>query len=130
MRDRPDTTCDGLPPRVLRAFLAGPRRARTIGDLCCAVGTSAGQLRAVVKRCGFGRYEGLLTWLRLETWKWLVSAGVDRTLAEAYLGILDRSNFRRACKRAGLATPWTNKRTDLLLACTDSCSKSSPGTLG
>ena len=94
---------------ILRAFLASPRTLHIKKDLCRAIGLSAGGLRSAVREGGFHRFEEMLTWLRSETWIWLVSAGVDRKLAEAYLGIADRSNFRRACKRASIEVPWQRR---------------------
>jgi hypothetical protein len=96
----------GLPPRLLRAFLAAPRSVHRLADLARGAGLPVGGLRALGRGLGLFRFERLLTTLRAETWKWLVSAGVDRRLVEDYLGITDRSNFRRACRRAGIALPW------------------------
>jgi hypothetical protein len=98
-----------LPPRLLRAFLAESRSIHTLGDLARGAGFSVGNLRALERDLGVPRFEGLLARLRAETWKWLVAKGVDRRVVEDYLGIADRSNFRRACRRAGIPVPWDGK---------------------
>jgi hypothetical protein len=98
-----------LPPRLLRVFLAAPRSVHTLAALACGAGLSVGELRALEKDLGLLRFEGLLARLRAETWRWLVSAGADRRVVETYLGITDRSNFRRTCRRARIAVPWSER---------------------
>lgn len=95
-----------MPPALLQVFLHSPRAARTIGEFSCASGFTPDALRAVEKDLGCRRFEALVTRLRADVYKWLVRAGVDRTVVEGYLGIEDRSNFRRACRRARITPPW------------------------
>ena len=62
--------------------------------------------RKVVHRAGFARAEHLFAALRYESWQWFAGHGFERSVFEDYLGIVDRSHFRRACQRAGLPAPW------------------------
>lgn len=101
-----------VPLALLRGFLGRPRAFRTIRDAARACGCSAAELRAVERKWECRRFEELVTRLRAGTWRWLRSAGVDRSVVEDHLGIKDRSDFRRACRRARIPVPWSgNERT-------------------
>lgn len=101
-----------VPPGVLRAVLAGARTSNTASALARSARISVRELRRIERQLGLHRVEGLVTVIRAEMWKWLISAGVNRDVVEAYLGIVDRSNFRRACERAGIPIPWRVAGTD------------------
>jgi hypothetical protein len=98
-----------VPPTLLRAFLAGPRTIRHIADFALAAGASREELRQVEKGIGCQRFEHLATRLRVDVWRWLVGAGVHRTVVEDYLGMTDRSHVRRACRRARIPVPWNRE---------------------
>jgi len=101
-----------VPPALLRGFLRSPRAAGTIRGFSRASGLAVDALRAMEKDLGCTRFEALVTRLRAGVYRWLASAGVDRTVVQDYLGIKDRSDFRRACRRAGIPVPWGgNERT-------------------
>lgn len=118
LRAKAHVALDDLPPALARiprpmveAFLADPASLRTVGDAGSAMGMSSRSVRATVRAAGFPRFERCLVWLRVETWRWL-AGHVDRPTLEACLGVTDRSDFRRACRRAGVPVPWSRTAVD------------------
>jgi hypothetical protein len=95
-----------VPKRVVSAFALHPVRPRGLADLCHVLAVSPAVGRQVVHRAGFARAEHLFAALRYESWRWFAGHGFERSMFERYLGIGDRSHFRRACQRAGLPAPW------------------------
>lgn len=95
-----------IPRRVLEVFVHKPAGVQTTVDFARALAESHGKVRDMVHSCGFERTEHLVTALRAESWVWFARAGVPRTRLEPYLGIYDRTDFRRACRRAGIEVPW------------------------
>lgn len=98
-----------VPPILLRAFVASPQTIKHMGDFALASGTSRAVLRQAAKDVGCDRFEHVVTRLRADVWRWLVSAGVDRRVVEDYLGVTDRSHVRRACRRARIPVPWNRE---------------------
>jgi len=92
--------------RLVSAFLERPALPRPFEALCrkLRMGNRAG--RQLVRDLGFVRCQHLITLLRVEAWIWLVERGLNRDVVEPFLGIGDRSNFRRACHRAQVSPPW------------------------
>jgi hypothetical protein len=91
---------------VVRLFVEDPSRVIRIRELCLALGIQNATASRVVAKLGFYRAEHLITFLRAEAWAWFVSRGLNRRIVEEFLGITDRSNFRRACQRAHIHPPW------------------------
>ena len=96
----------GIPASVVSAFALHPVRLRALADLCQMLAVSPAVGRRIVHRAGFARAEHLFAALRYEAWQWFAGHGFERSMFEAYLGIRDRSHFRRSCQRAGLPAPW------------------------
>ena len=96
----------GVSPMLVRAFLCAPQNVHTISRMSRALGVSPRRVRAAVQAAGSLRMEHLVARLSCQAWEYLTSRGATRWVAEAYLGIDDRSNFRRACNRAGTLVPW------------------------
>ncbi len=95
-----------IPRRVLEVFVHKPAGVQTTVDFAKALAVSRGKVRDTVHACEFERTEYLVTALRAESWIWFARAGVSRKRFEPYLGIYDRTDFRRACRRAGIEVPW------------------------
>jgi hypothetical protein len=96
----------GVPERILRAFVLHPKCLRTLRDVCRVLAVSPSAARALVREAGFRRSEHLFAALRAESWAWFHRQGFRSAVFECYLGIWDRSDFRRACRRAALPLPW------------------------
>ena len=96
----------GVPRRILSAFVLHPERLRSLSDVCRVLAVSPDSARALVRRAGYRRSEHLFVRLRVESWVWFFREGFRPSVFESYLGIRDRSDFRRACRRAGLELPW------------------------
>ncbi|KPJ92372.1 MAG: hypothetical protein AMS18_07545 [Gemmatimonas sp. SG8_17] len=96
----------GTPKRVVNAFVLHPERPRALADLCELLAVSPAVARRIVRRAGFARAEHMYAALRYESWQWFAAHGFERSMVEHYLGIRDRSHFRRSCQRAGLPAPW------------------------
>jgi len=95
-----------VPRRIISAFVLHPELPTGLADLCRVLGVSPTSGREIVHLAGFRRAEHLFAALRYESWQWFAGHGFERSVFEDYLGITDRSHFRRACKRAGLTVPW------------------------
>jgi hypothetical protein len=94
-----------LPAQLVRAFLQDPARFTRLSDFV-AVLPSRKRARSLLGDVGLGRAEHLATRMRCSLWRWLRQCGLrDRTIAE-FLGVRDRANFRRACRRAKVGVPW------------------------
>jgi hypothetical protein len=92
-----------VPQAVITAFLEDPAGSRRIQDLRRSLAPlSRESAQALVRSAGFPRAEHLFTALRSAAWILLMREGVNRKRIEQYLGIVDRTSFRRACKRAGV----------------------------
>jgi hypothetical protein len=86
---------------LITAFLEEPAQMNRLTDLRHSLAPlSREAAQAMVRSGGFKRAEHLFTALRSATWTLLTTEGVDRYRVEEYLGIGDRSSFRRACRRA------------------------------
>ncbi len=96
---------------MIRFFVRNASAARSVGDVRLALKMSDGACVACVRELGFHRAEHLFTYLRAETWILLIKRGLDRRVVERFVGISDRSNFRRACRRARISTPWIDAPT-------------------
>jgi hypothetical protein len=92
----------GVPERILRAFVLHPKCLRTLRDVCRVLAVSPSAARALVREAGFRRSEHLFAALRAESWVWFHRQGFRSAVFECYLGIWDRSDFRRAA----LPLPW------------------------
>jgi hypothetical protein len=95
-----------VPIQVIDAFSIHPERLMSLSDLCQVLSVSPDKARIVVRRAGCRRSEHLFVRLRVESWVWFSREGFRPSVFERYLGIRDRSDFRRACRRAGLELPW------------------------
>jgi hypothetical protein len=91
---------------LVRAFLEEPASRRPLELLTGNTGLTPRAVRQALRDLHFERSQYLFTWLRAESWVWLVSRGFDPHAVEPFLGIHDRSNFRRSCRRASVKTPW------------------------
>ncbi len=95
-----------LPWRLIEAFVGRPNALQTTVDFARALEISQARVRQLVRVSGFTRSEHLVTALRGAAWIWFARLGVKRSAFERHLGIYDRGNFRRSCKRAGIEPPW------------------------
>lgn len=95
-----------LPWRLIDAFVRQPAALQTTVDFARALGISGSRVRQLVLAGGFKRSEHLVTALRATAWIWFARLGVKRSAFEPYLGIYDRGNFRRSCRRASIEPPW------------------------
>ena len=95
-----------VPKRIIRSFVLHPDRMTRLNDVCRVLAVSPATARSIVKRAGFLRSEYLMVKLRAESWVWFRRRGFRRSIVEEHMGITDRSHFRRACARAGIAVPW------------------------
>ena len=95
-----------VPVPLIEAFLRAPRNMVRLSDICRALRISRADGRSMLRFAGFERAEHLCTALRAETWIWFAQQGIRRTVFEHYLGITDRTTFRRACCRATVSVPW------------------------
>lgn len=93
-----------------------PSRALTLHDMASGLTATLGAAARELRELGFDRDEHLLAYVRAESWCWLVGLGVSRRVVEALVGIPDRSNFRRACRRAGVRVPQHRKSSRPLTA--------------
>jgi len=90
---------------VVVAFLEHPAGMVRLTDLRRALAPLSRQAaQRLVRVCGFTRAEHLFTALRSAAWALLMDRGVPHGVAEGYLGITDRTSFRRACRRAAVPT--------------------------
>jgi hypothetical protein len=96
----------GVPERILGAFVLQPKDLTSLRDVCRVLAVSPAAARALVRQAGFRRSEHLFAALRAESWVWFHRQGFRSAVFECYLGIWDRSDFRRACRRAALPLPW------------------------
>jgi hypothetical protein len=102
-----------VPQAVITAFLEDPTGSMRIHDLRRALAPlSRESAQALVRAAGFPRAEHLFTALRCAAWLLLMREGVNRKTIEQYLGIIDRTSFRRACKRAGVPAIHANLRSE------------------
>ena len=96
---------DRVPRPLIGAFLEHPSRMTRLTDLRRALAPLSREgAQALVHSAGFERAEHLFTALRCATWALLHRHGLNRKEVEHYLGICDRTSFRRACHRAGVPT--------------------------
>lgn len=95
-----------LPDKLIDRFVLNPASMRTVRDICRSISISRRVAHRLVTDAGFKRAEHLLVALKAEAYLWLQSHGVSRRVLETYLGVPDRSTFRRACQRAGVSVPW------------------------
>lgn len=86
-------------------LLNGPARSKLLISPVCS-GSHGRDFGTLVMAGGFKRSEHLVTALRAAAWIWFARLGAHRPTFERYLGIYDRGNFRRACRRAGIEPPW------------------------
>jgi len=93
--------------QVVDLLLANPNRNPTQKQIARALQIASRRLRVPLAELGFDRWEHLWTRLRCEAWIWLVGRRVPRSVAERLLGIVDRSNFRKSCRRAQCEPPWS-----------------------
>jgi hypothetical protein len=103
-----------LPPALRRTFLAAPASVRDLSDIGAILGVSRDTARSVLRdvqigSSRFGDSRHLRTWMIAEYWTDLVRLGLPRKQVEAFLGITSRSDFRRACRRAGCSPPWQRR---------------------
>lgn len=92
-----------VPPDLITAFLEHPAAMTRLRDLRRALGPiSRESAQQLVRSSGFPRAEHLFTALRCAAWVLIKSDGVNRKEISKYLGICDRTSFRRACRRAGI----------------------------
>lgn len=92
-----------VPHAVVTAFLQAPASMLRLNDLRRALSPlSRENAQRLVRAAGFPRAEHLFTALRCGAWVLLRRDGVSRGEVERYLGITDRTSFRRACRRAGV----------------------------
>lgn len=88
---------------LLAAFVTNPAGMTRLKDLRRALEPLSREgAQKLVRSIGFTRAEHLFTALRWAAWTILRCEGVDRRELEKYLGIVDRTTFRRACRRAGV----------------------------
>lgn len=90
----------------MTSFLRAPRRIRKRLDLELALDRSRAWVRSMTEGAGFDRVTFLLTALRAQAWVVLITRGVALPAVQDYLGVQDRSTFRRACHRADVPVPW------------------------
>ena len=95
-----------VPRALLDAFLCAPSRVHTLDDIAGVLGLSKARARQTVHRIGFSDPRHLTTAIRARAWTTLVGTGMERGVVERYLGIPDRSTFRRSCRNAGVPVPW------------------------
>lgn len=92
-----------IPLPLVTAFLRAPAGMLRLNHLRKAMAPlSRESAQRLVRAAGFPRAEHLLTALRCGAWVLLRRDGVNRVEIERYLGITDRTSFRRACRRAGV----------------------------
>ncbi len=101
---------DGIPAKLVRAFLWAPGRMHTLAEIAGSLRLPPAGSQQLIRDAGFGRVQHCTTWMTAETWIWLMTVGAAREVVEEYLGIVDRSDFRRACRRAGIPVPWSGGR--------------------
>lgn len=105
-----------VPRPVIGAFVLHPERPTGLADLCRVLGVSPASGREIVHLAGFRRAEHLFAALRCRSWQWFAHHGFERSVFEDYLGITDRSHFRRGCQRAGLMAPWQADGDDMVVS--------------
>lgn len=89
-----------VPPELIHAFVRDPSGMTRLWDLRRCMKLSRRRAQKVARLTGrFDRAEHLLTALRCASWAELMHRGLHRGAVECYLGIEDRSDFRRACER-------------------------------
>ena len=98
-----------LPSSLISAFLRGPSHYRTLQDAATAMEKSAHYARNVLVHAGIRRAEHMWTAMRAESWRWFTGLDLPSCSFERWLGITDRSTFRRSCVRAGVRPPWRSE---------------------
>jgi hypothetical protein len=91
-----------LATRIVQVFVRDAHLPFNKNHLIAQMGVSNTDFGTAVREIGLQRGEHLWTFLRYETLRWLRGKGITRFAAERFLGIVDRTNFRRSCKRAGI----------------------------
>ena len=71
------------------------------------MGMSVGSLRQLYPELAVDRWAHLQARLRAEAWIHLFEWGVPWRVLDRYMGIVDRSNFRKSCRAAGIEPPWS-----------------------
>ncbi len=100
---------------LLAAFIQDPAGMTRLRDLRRALEPLSREgAQRLVRSTGFTRTEHLFTALRWAAWAILRREGMNRCEVEKYLGIVDRTSFRRACRRAGLPPLHEGLRPDTL----------------
>jgi len=95
-----------VPVELIEAFLHDPSGMTRLRDVRRCMKLSRARAHALVRFTQrFDRAEHLLTALRCASWAVLMHRDLARAPVEEYLGIQDRSDFRRACQRAGVPAP-------------------------
>lgn len=95
---------------VVQAFIDSPAGPLRLRDLLMRYHATAKRIQFELQDIGFRRLDHLRTQLRAESWIWLISKGLSRRVVEHFLGLDDRSDFRRACRRASIKVPWEQSR--------------------
>ena len=93
---------------LVALFASAPAATARVEAVARAVGCHNRRVPHLVQALRFERFEHLWTYLLVESWVWLTRQGIPRKPVERFLGIFDRSNFRRACERARVPVPWQN----------------------
>lgn len=94
---------DHVPLPLITSFLRDPGGMTRLTDLRRGLTPlSREAAQRLVRSTGFSRAEHLFTALRCAAWALLRREGLNRKEIEQYLGIGDRTSFRRACRRAGV----------------------------
>jgi hypothetical protein len=92
-----------VPLGLITAFLRAPAEMLRLNHLRRALAPMSREgAQRMVRSAGFPRAEHLFTALRCAAWVLLKHDGMNRREIERYLGIGDRTSFRRACRRAGV----------------------------
>jgi hypothetical protein len=92
-----------VPLPLIMAFLQSPAGMLRLNHLRRVLAPlSREKAQRMVQSAGFPRAEHMFTALRCAAWVLLKRDGVNRGEVERYLGITDRTSFRRACRRAGI----------------------------
>ena len=91
---------------LVTLFASAPAATARVEAVARAVRYHKRRVPDLVHALRFERLEHLWTYLRAESLVWLTHQGIRRKPVERFLGIFDRSNFRRACRRAGVPVPW------------------------
>ena len=98
-----------VPAALIDRFVEEPAEVSRLCDIRKTLGKSSAVCRTLLHSAGFERVEYLRTALRAEAWIWFAQRGFRRALFEKRLGIRDKTTFRRSCRRADVAVPWSGK---------------------